>query len=108
VSRSEKAGGKRRGGFLLGAIVGAIVGILLAPRSGKETREQLLGGTDGVSGQVDRVRGAIEAGMGQAAEQSEALRRKIEETRGRLRHEMDGGDDASAAAGPGGDGPEVI
>jgi gas vesicle protein len=100
----------RRGGFLLGAIVGAIVGILLAPRSGKETREQLFGGTDGVSGQVDRVRGAIEAGMGQAAEQSEALRHKIEETRDRLRHQMDVGDEtfAETGAGAAGDRPEVI
>jgi gas vesicle protein len=91
-------GGKRRGGFLLGAIAGAIVAILLAPRSGKETRQQLFGGTDGASGQVDRIRGALEAGMGQAADQSEALRRKIEETRDRLRRQMDAGEKSSAEA----------
>ncbi len=102
MSRSEEAGrGRRRGGFLLGAIAGAIAGLLLAPRSGKETRAQLFGATDDVGGQVGRLKGALEAGREQAADQSEALRRKIQETRDRLSHEMAKDEDAvdvSAAA----------
>jgi gas vesicle protein len=39
MSREEGGGGLV--GFLLGAAVGAGVGLLLAPRSGKETREKL-------------------------------------------------------------------
>ncbi|MEZ5126071.1 MAG: YtxH domain-containing protein [Thermoleophilia bacterium] len=84
--------GKRRGGFLFGAVVGAVVGLLLAPRSGKETREQLLGAGDGFGGQVERLKGAVEAGKEQAAGQSEHLLQKIEETRERLRRQMEAGD----------------
>lgn len=90
---------KRRGGFLFGAIAGAVAGLLLAPRSGNETRAQLFGAKDGFGGQVDRLKGALEAGKEQAADQSEVLRRKIETTRERLRREMDSEDDRPAAAG---------
>ena len=86
-------GRKRRGGFLVGAVAGAVIGLLLAPRSGKEMRAQLFG-EGGIGGQVDRLKGAVGAGKDSAADQSEALKRKIEETRERLRRQM-GGDDAS-------------
>lgn len=105
MSRAEKKAQKRasrrkrRGGFLFGAIAGAVAGLLLAPRSGKKTRTQLFGSNDGFGGQVDRLKGALEAGKEQAADQSEALRRKIETTRERLRREMDSKDDQPAAAG---------
>ncbi len=80
---------KRRGGFILGALVGAAAGLLLAPKSGKETRQQLLG-EGGMGQQVDRVKQALGAGKESAADQSEALRRKIEETRERLRSHAGG------------------
>ncbi|MGZ8634111.1 MAG: YtxH domain-containing protein [Solirubrobacteraceae bacterium] len=88
---AKKAARKKRGGFLFGAVVGAAAGLLLAPKSGKETRQQLLG-AGGVGAQVDRIKGAVGAGKDSAADQNEALRRKIEETRERLRSQM--GDDA--------------
>jgi gas vesicle protein len=98
VSKSEKT---KRGGFLLGAIAGATAGLLLAPKSGKETRAQLLGAGFGSGEQVDRIKGALEAGKEQAADQSEALRRKIQETRERLTREMAvDGDDADEGATP--------
>ena len=84
---------RRRGGFVVGAVAGAVAGLLLAPRSGKETRAQLLG-EGGFGGQVDRVRGALGAGKDSAADQSEALKRTIEETRERLRQQVAEGDDA--------------
>ncbi len=90
---------KSRGGFLAGAVAGAVAGLLLAPKSGKETRQQLLG-EGGFGAQVDRIRGAIGAGKDSAADQNEALRRKIEETRERLRSQM-GGD--AGGDGPGGE-----
>jgi len=90
---------RRRGGFVVGAVAGAVAGLLLAPRSGKETRAQLLG-EGGFGGQVDRVRGALGAGKDSAADQSEALRRKIEETRERLRQQVAEADDAPAGEAP--------
>jgi gas vesicle protein len=91
---------KRRGGFLVGAVAGAAIGLLLAPKSGRETRAQLFG-EGGIGGQVDRLKGAVGAGKDSAADQSEALKRKIEETRERLRTQMDvGGDDASDGGAP--------
>ncbi len=98
--------GVMKGGFVVGAIAGVVAGLLLAPKSGRETREQLLG-EGGIGRQVDRVRGAIGAGRDSAADQNEALRRKIEETRARLRSQVDGdgsggdvfGDPAGAAPG---------
>jgi gas vesicle protein len=98
-----------KGGFVAGAIAGVVAGLLLAPKSGRETREQLLGQA-GVGKQVDRIKGAIGAGKDSAADQNEALRRKIEETRARLRAQMDaagngtGGEDAYG--GPAGTFPD--
>ena len=80
---------------MFGAIVGAVLGILFAPRAGKETREQYLGSSDGFGGQVERVKGAIEAGKEQASGRSEALKRKIAETRELLQYQMDRGDDVA-------------
>jgi gas vesicle protein len=104
----KAAGKKARGGLVVGIVAGAVAGLLLAPKSGKETREQLFG-QGGIGGQVDRIRGAIGAGKDSAADQNEALRRKIEETRERLRSQMDaagngqGGEDA--CGGPAGTAP---
>lgn len=90
---------KRRGGFVFGALAGAAAGLLLAPRSGKETRAQWFGDEGGLGDQVGRLKSAVGAGKESAADQSEALKQKIEETRERLRSQMDeGGEDA-----PGGD-----
>ena len=80
-------------------MAGAVAGLLLAPRSGKETRAQLLG-EGGFGGQVDRVRGALGAGKDSAADQSEALRRKIEETRERLRQQVADADEAPEDEAP--------
>lgn len=101
--------GVRKGGFLVGAIAGVVAGLLLAPKSGRETREQLFGQV-GVGRQVDRIKGAIGAGRDSAADQNEALRRKIEETRARLRAQMDAGGDGvggeDAYGGPAGTFPD--
>jgi len=105
---TKAAGKKRRGGLLFGVVIGAVAGLLLAPKSGKETRQQLLG-EGGLGAQVDRIRGAIGAGKDSAADQNEALRRKIEETRERLRNQMDAGGNGvggeDAYGGPAGTAP---
>ena len=91
MSRAKKSG--LRGGFILGAITGALAALLLAPRSGKETRAQVYGAKDNLGPQTDRLKGAYDTGKSKAADQSAILKRKIEETRARLRHQMDAADD---------------
>jgi gas vesicle protein len=93
---AEKAK-KRRGGFIIGALIGGVVALLAAPKTGKETREQLKSAVGGDGGfdfkkQADRLKDAVGAGKESAADQSEALKRKIEETRARLREQMDEGE----------------
>lgn len=109
AAKAEKRAARRgrRGGMLIGILAGLVVGLLVAPKSGKETRA-LLFGEGGFGGQVDKVRGALGAGKESAADQSEVLRRKIEETRERLRRQMDlageqavGGDEAGGEDAPG-------
>ena len=91
MSRTKKSG--LRGGFVLGVIAGALAALLLAPRSGRETRAQVYGAKDNLAPQTDRLKGAFDAGKVKAADQSAALKRKIDETRARLKHEMDTADD---------------
>ncbi len=38
---SENRGGEIIGAFVLGGLIGAALGVLFAPKAGKETREQL-------------------------------------------------------------------
>jgi gas vesicle protein len=87
VSKGDgQAKSRKKGGFIIGAAIGVIAGLLLAPRPGKETREKWLGG--GLGAQADRLKTALGAGKESAGDQSDALRRKIEETRARLREQM--------------------
>lgn len=110
MGRAEKsaAGKKARGGFVFGVVAGAVAGLLLAPKSGRETRDQLFG-QSGIGVQVDRIKGAIGAGKDSAADQSEVLRHKIEETRERLRSQMSAGGNGvggeDAYGGPAGTAP---
>jgi gas vesicle protein len=80
------AEGKKRGGLLFGLLIGAVIGLLLAPKTGKELRDQLLGGSLG--DQKARLQDAVDAGRESAEKRSETLRQKIEETRQRLREQM--------------------
>jgi gas vesicle protein len=74
---------KKRRGFLLGATIGAVAGVLLAPRPGKETRDRLFGGRFDMEGQGQGFGEA--AGDESANDRSDTLKQKIEETRDRLR-----------------------
>lgn len=48
------------GGLFVGAAIGAIAGILFAPKAGKDTREELLGESDDIIGkaksELDKMR----------------------------------------------------
>jgi gas vesicle protein len=107
----ETRGGGGTGTFLLGALVGAAVALLLAPRSGSETQAEIAGAArrlrDDVEGRVsgarervggrvagtlDSVRGGVEtrvaqaraaldAGRGAARDAREELQRRVDEAK---------------------------
>ncbi len=79
---------KKKGGLLVGLLVGAGLGLLFAPKTGKELREQLFGGS--LDDQKSRLADAVDAGRESAEKRAETLRAKIEETRQRLREQMGG------------------
>ena len=117
------------GAFLLGALVGAGIALLYAPRSGQETRDELRQGArrlrdsaedtvrqvqDSVTGTVDDVRrevnhrigaarDAFEAGRSAARETRADLERRLNDTREVYRSSRTGTRPASAApeAAPG-------
>ena len=72
---------------MIGASVGAIAGLLLAPRTGKETRGRLFGERFDLGEQGNRWHEATDAGRDSAEESAQDLKRKIDETRERLRRQ---------------------
>jgi gas vesicle protein len=111
------------GAFLWGAVVGAGVALLFAPRTGDATREEIRTGvlrlkdraedavrqvqssvTDTidnvrgeVTGRVDAAREAFEAGRQAARETRDDLERRVRDTRTRVRAGVDAARDASAS-----------
>ena len=65
---SENNGGSMMGGFLLGAVVGAGLALILAPMAGDETRRQIGAAArklrDGAKGQMDLAMNAAKDGVG--------------------------------------------
>ncbi len=92
----DRRGGSVFGAFLLGGLIGAVLGLLFAPRSGKETRDLIAeksGEYWGQAGEVyvagkEKVTDAVVAGQQTAAEKGEQLRSKIDEARGRLQDQV--------------------
>ncbi len=85
---SENNAGSMMGGFLLGALVGAGVALLVAPMAGDETRRRI-GDTarrlkDGTRDQLDNVKSAIEHGASDVSTAidagKEAYRRSAEKS----------------------------
>ena len=84
------------GAFIWGALLGAGTALLLAPRSGRETRDEIRAGalrlrdraedavrtvTDGVQDTIGGVRGEVEGRLDAAREAFDAGRRAARETR---------------------------
>ncbi len=87
-----RRGGSVFGAFLLGGLIGAILGLLFAPRSGKETREIIADKAEDYWGQgvevyntgKDKAVEAYSTGKDKVGESAEQLKVKIDEARGRL------------------------
>lgn len=72
--------------FLLGAGIGAVAGLLLAPKPGREIREELFGGSPDIAGAPGAGAGASSLS---GVEQEQNLKARIEETRARLKADIE-------------------
>lgn len=123
----ERDGGSNTGAFLLGAVVGAGLALLFAPRSGKETQEQLkaravqlrdvaqermraaqegleerLGRAgEQVRDQIESVRGAVDAGRQAAVDARSELQDRIATSKAAYRAASDAARHAVREAGAG-------
>ena len=78
---------------MIGASVGAIAGLLLAPRTGKETRARMFGERFDLGEQGKRWQETTDGNRDLAEESAQDLKRKIDETRERLRRQAGIGDE---------------
>lgn len=83
-NRQNKAGpGKVATGLVLGSIVGATIGLLMAPASGEETRRKIKGKVKGVQMRVKDTAGSIEEQslelIGEARDGFDGIRESIAE-----------------------------
>lgn len=72
--------------FLVGAGIGAAVGVAFAPKSGKDVRQELFGGESDVLHEPGSETGAPNL---EDEELKQDLQQKIEETRARLKAEIE-------------------
>lgn len=89
---SNQQSGKFLGGFALGAAVGTVVGLLIAPRSGKETRELLKKSADALPEIAEDLSSSVQI---QADRLSESALRNWDETLTRLKEAIAAGLEAS-------------
>ncbi len=125
----ERESGGGVGSFLLGALLGAGVALLFAPKTGKETQEELKAraqqlreaaeervrdasrqledrldhAREGLQDRVSKVKDAVESGRHAAVEARSDLEEKLERSKAAYRAGIEAAK-AAAAAEPGGDG----
>jgi len=100
-----RRGGGVLGAFLLGGFIGAALGLLFAPRSGKETRDMIAQGAEKYWDEgkelydtgVTKVTEVYESGREVASEKTEELRVKIDTARDRLKEQVEGVSDSARA-----------
>ncbi len=128
----ERGGGGQIGSFVLGALVGAGLALLFAPKSGQETQEDLKerarslrssaeermrdaqkqledrleSAREGVQSRLDDVRGAVDAGRKAAVDARDELERKLDRSKAAYRAGMDAARQAVAAGADQDDGGE--
>ena len=121
VIEKERGGGA--GGFLVGALVGAGLALLFAPRSGEETQaelrerarrlretaedrmrdaqrnleERLDHAREGVQSRLDEVRDAVDSGRTAAHDAREDLERKLERSKAAYRAGVQAAREAAAS-----------
>lgn len=91
-----RRGGSVLGSFLLGGLIGAVLGLLFAPRSGAETREMISERANEYWGEAnemyvtgkEKVTEVVATTKDTAVEKGEELRAKIDEARGRLQEQV--------------------
>jgi gas vesicle protein len=71
-------------GLLIGVGIGVAVGILLAPKSGKDTRDQI----------VTTVRNGLEEAMAKGQNLTRRVQQTLEDVRGRVKNAADAGEKA--------------
>lgn len=102
----ETRGGGGAGTFLLGALVGAAVALLLAPRSGTQTQAEIAGAVrrlrDDVGGRVSGARDAVSEQVGRARGRVsgavDTVRDGVETRVGQVRAAVDAGRNAALDA----------
>ena len=73
--------------FFLGGVIGAALALLVAPRAGKETRQQIKGAAEDVKGKAEdyyeqvkeTVTSALEHGKGLVAEKKKLITKAVQE-----------------------------
>lgn len=119
----ERDGGGQVGSFVVGALLGAGLALLFAPKSGEETQAELLErarelrdtaedrvreaqrnledrlehARDGVQSRVDEMRDAVEAGRTAAHDAREDLERKLERSKSAYRAGVQAAREAAAS-----------
>jgi gas vesicle protein len=89
---SNNRSGAFLGGLLLGAAVGTLTGILMAPRTGRETRQLLKKSADALPDLAEDLSTSVQL---QADRLSESALRNWDGTLGRLREAIAAGVDAT-------------
>jgi len=89
---SKTSPGSFMSGVLLGTALGAITGLLVAPRTGKETRQLLKKSADALPELAEDVSTSVQI---QADRLSESALRKWDQTLGRLQEAIAAGVDAT-------------
>lgn len=89
---SNNRAGSFIGGLLLGTAIGTLTGLLLAPRTGRETRQLLKKSADALPELAEDLSTSVQL---QADRLSESALRNWDETLGRLRQAIAAGIEAS-------------
>ncbi len=77
---------RRCGLFLFGVGIGAAAGMMLAPKSGREIRQELFGGSMDI---MEEPGTEFEAALAEDTGSEEDLKARIEETSARLKAEIE-------------------
>ncbi|MBW4647799.1 MAG: YtxH domain-containing protein [Kastovskya adunca ATA6-11-RM4] len=89
---SNKSSGSFIGGLLLGSAIGTITGLLIAPRTGRDTRQLLKKSADALPELAEDLSTSVQL---QADRLSESALRNWDSTLGRLREALAAGVEAS-------------